>query len=58
MNRVLFNISTALIAFVLIFALFVGNTATNASAQAKTSDGMQKSSAQPCLLYTSDAADE
>jgi len=47
MNRILFKISTALIAFVLIFALFVGSTATNASAQAKTSDGMQKSSAQP-----------
>ena len=59
MNRILFRISTALIAFVLIFALIVGGTATNALAQTKTNDSIREISAQPvqtkkCVIFRND----
>jgi peptidoglycan/xylan/chitin deacetylase (PgdA/CDA1 family) len=59
MSRLLLRISTVLIALVLIFTLFVGDTATKTSAQVITSNGTQASSVQPvqtkkCVIFRDD----
>jgi peptidoglycan/xylan/chitin deacetylase (PgdA/CDA1 family) len=56
MIRLLFKISTAFIAILLIFALLVGGVATNSSAQANTRDGTEASNMKHIIFRDDDIA--